>query len=91
MLAYRQEADDKILFIMDNASILDHEKVGAAVAAYGNQVGYNSPYSPDMNPIENFFSIWKRRVGAGVNVCKSQQEISNLAYRSSTSISLEDV
>ena len=32
----------------------------------GNKVIFGAPYSPDMNPIENIFGIWKKRVDEAI-------------------------
>ena len=56
-----------VLFIMDNAPIHRNEIVQLA-AESNHAVIFNAPYSPECNPIELVFGLWKTRVGKLVNV-----------------------
>jgi len=47
------------VFIMDNASFHRSEKVRQLCADAGIQLVYLPPYSPDLNPIEEFFAQLK--------------------------------
>ena len=48
------------ILIMDNASIHKDHRVGELVAAYGCQLEFLPPYSPDYNPIEKSFCLLKQ-------------------------------
>ena len=59
--------NENVVFVMDNASI--HKKeVEELAETYGCKVLFNAPYSPECNPIEMVFGIWKTRVGKLTNV-----------------------
>ena len=45
---------------MDNASWQDSEKILQMCREAGVVVEYLSPYSPDFNPIEEYFGVLKR-------------------------------
>jgi transposase len=49
-----------MVVVMDNLPCHKVEGVEAAIRAAGCRVEYLPPYSPDLNPIENAFSKWKR-------------------------------
>ena len=59
--------NDNVVFVMDNASVHKNE-VDVLAEEYGCRVLYNAPYSPECNPIEMVFGIWKTRVGQLTNV-----------------------
>lgn len=50
------------VLIMDNASILHSQQVRDLCAAAGVQLVFLPPYSPDLNPIELWFSVLKNRI-----------------------------
>jgi transposase len=53
--------------ILDNCSILKGKQIEKAIASVGANLIYLPPYSPDFNPIENFWSKVKnnlRSIGA---------------------------
>ena len=50
------------VFFMDNAPVHDKMAIDDLCAKSNQKVEYNAPYSPELNPIENFFGIWKQRV-----------------------------
>ena len=56
-----------VVFVMDNASIHKGE-MPSLCEQYGCQVLFDAPYSPECNPIELVFGIWKMRVGKLHNV-----------------------
>ena len=59
----KQQEPRKVVFFMDNASIHKKEDVIAIVRSVKDkEIVFNAPYTPDCNPIEHFFSIWKRKV-----------------------------
>jgi transposase len=47
--------------IMDNASI-HHVEAEAILNAAGHNLIYNAAYTPEANPIETVFGVWKERV-----------------------------
>ena len=47
---------------MDNARIHKQDVIKQLVEPTGNKVIFGAPYSPEMNPIDNIFGIWKRKV-----------------------------
>ena len=52
---------------MDNASI-HKEGIREMAQQYGCEVLFNATYSPECNPIEMVFGMWKTRVGKLSNV-----------------------
>jgi transposase len=54
--------EPKSVLVMDNASFHHSGRVGEMCAAAGVKLLYLPPYSPDFNPIEEFFSELKRFV-----------------------------
>ena len=54
------------VFVMDNASI-HRSGVVELAETNGCKVLYNAPYSPECNPIELVFGIWKTEVGKLTN------------------------
>ena len=55
------------VFVMDNAPI--HKEEIVQIAEENNHtIIFNAPYSPECNPIEMVFGIWKHRVCELVNV-----------------------
>ena len=52
------------IVIMDNASIHKSPKIREAIENAGCSLVYQPPYSPDLNPIEHFWSYLKRKIGA---------------------------
>ncbi|KAH7819129.1 putative DDE superfamily endonuclease [Monocercomonoides exilis] len=49
------------VIVMDNASI-HHVNTDEIILQSGHKVLFNAAYSPDLNPIENIFGIWKAKV-----------------------------
>ena len=55
--------DRKQVFFMDNATVHRKDDIIPLVRSVKNkEIVFNAPYTPDCNAIENFFSIWKRKV-----------------------------
>lgn len=52
----------KCMFFMDNAAVHDKEKLQEIVQSKNQKLEFNAPYSPELNPIENFFGLWKSRL-----------------------------
>ena len=67
LIALYRLDNENVVFVMDNASI--HKKETSRLCeTYGCRVIFNAPYSPECNPIEMVFGIWKTRVGKLSNV-----------------------
>ena len=51
--------EPRSLVLIDNATIHHDDEIVAMIRASGAEIIYLPPYSPDFNPIENFFYIYK--------------------------------
>jgi transposase len=54
-------AKDQVV-IMDNASIHKNNKVRELIESVGCKLLYLPPYSPDFNPIENYWAVMKKNI-----------------------------
>ncbi len=62
-----REKDRRIVIFLDNAPVHKHEELEEMVNGIDKKhIVFNAPYSPECNPIEKFFSEWKRRVDAQI-------------------------
>jgi transposase len=52
-------AEPRSVVIMDNASIHGSDRVRDLIEGAGAKLIYTAPYSPDLNPIEFMFSVYK--------------------------------
>ena len=52
------------VFWLDNASI--HNKIKSFVKETNHQVLFNAAWSPELNPIEQLFHVWKSRAAKGM-------------------------
>ena len=52
--------EKRSLVLIDNATIHHDDEIVAMIKSTGAEVLYLPPYSPDFNPIENFFYIYKQ-------------------------------
>ena len=67
LIALCRADDENVVFVMDNASIHKTE-INELADTNGCKVLFNAPYSPECNPIEMVFGIWKTQVGKLNNV-----------------------
>ncbi|KAG1203139.1 hypothetical protein G6F70_001627 [Rhizopus microsporus] len=82
--------------VMDNAPIHTSDSIKNLIEARGYRAIYLPPYSPELNPIENFWSIVKNSVKrsafketedlktriAEASECVSRKTLHNIAYHS---------
>jgi transposase len=54
-------ANTRCAIVMDNARI-HHVRTDEILQAAGDDVIYNAAYTPEANPIETVFGVWKSRV-----------------------------
>ena len=54
------EGEPRSVVFLDNASTHMTEEVERAIGKTGAIVIYGAPYSPHLNPIENYFSLYKK-------------------------------
>ena len=68
--------DRKQVFFMDNATVHRKDDIIPLVRSVKNkEIVFNAPYTPDCNAIENFFSIWKRKVEEKCNQAPTPKEM----------------
>ena len=68
--------DRKQVFFMDNATVHRKDDIIPLVRSVKNkEIVFNAPYTPDCNAIENFFSIWKRKVEEKCNQAPTPTEM----------------
>jgi transposase len=58
----KDRPDGRVYFIMDNASFHSKAALPEALAKFNVEIHFLSRYSPQFNPIENCFGIWKNAV-----------------------------
>lgn len=75
-LSNELKSDGPIVFWMDNARI--HEHAQEKFQNSKNRVIFNAPYSPEMNPIENIFGIWKEKIMKEIVKFHSEAELLDL-------------
>lgn len=78
-------------FFMDNAPVHCKEKLEEIAFNNNHQLRFNAPYSPDLNPIENFFGLWKRRLLSMFENMKTVQDIRDCLQNSLSSIQEQEV
>ena len=75
-LAEELKSDGPIVFWMDNASI--HNNAQEKFKSSKHKVIFNAPYSPEINPIENIFGVWKEKITKEIVQFKSEAELLDL-------------
>lgn len=78
-LANELKNQGPVVFWMDNARIHEH-----AIQKFQNskhKVIFNAPYSPEMNPIENIFGIWKEKIPKEVVQFESEVDLLELIQK----------
>jgi len=61
------------IIIADNASIHKNKEVKELIEQAGHQLIFLPPYTPQLNPIEEVFSVWKNKIRS--ENCKSKAEL----------------
>lgn len=75
--------------ILDNCSIHKGKEIEAAIAKAGASLIYLPPYSPDFNPIENFWSKVKNILRS---LCaRTYQDLDKAIAQAFKQISLQDI
>ena len=77
------------LFWCDNCSI--HSGIRQLVEGSRHCVVFNAQYSPEMNPIENVFVIWKRRAEESIRVWDGLDDFLQKIKMSFLQIELQEV
>ena len=57
-----QRGDPRLVVMMDNASTHMSDEIQAVIEDAGAVLIYGAPFSPHLNPIENYFSIYKKYI-----------------------------
>ena len=70
--------DQECCFFLDNAAVHRKEDVIEAAARRNQAVLFNAPYSSEMNPIENFFGVWKGKIMDKITSVKTTEDLKNL-------------
>lgn len=68
--------------ILDNARFHKSKKAKEMIEAAGCTLIFLPPYSPDLNPIEKFWSWLKKQIKEFVSSCKTLQEAVIKAFKS---------
>ena len=71
LVAKYDERGVRCVFWCDNCSI--HREIAGVLEGTQHCVVYNAAYSPELNPIEHFFGIWKERAEKHVREWSSLQ------------------
>ena len=64
MMKTYDDSGVRCVFWCDNCSL--HNGMTTLVEGTNHRVVYNAPYSPELNPIENVFGIWKQRAESSI-------------------------
>ena len=84
LVARYDERGVRCVFWCDNCSI--HQGIETVLRGTRHCVVYNAAYSPELNPIEHFFGIWKSRAEKNVREWSSLQDFLNAISEAFTTI-----
>ena len=56
------KGEENSILIIDNASIHNHMEIRNLIEEAGGIVIFTAPYSPDLNPIEYAFNLYKKKL-----------------------------
>lgn len=76
------------MFIMDNASIHKRNDIRVILAENGFELIFLPPYTPQLNPIEEIFNMWKHNIKT-MNP-KTIEELNNAIFSASNLITSEN-
>ena len=54
------KGENRSVVMLDNASTHMSQKVIELITAKKTRIIFSAPFSPDLNPIENYFSVYKK-------------------------------
>eukprot|EP00703_Trepomonas_sp_PC1_P000467 JAP96139.1 DDE superfamily endonuclease domain-containing protein [Trepomonas sp. PC1] len=82
-----------MIFFMDNCSIHKNRDLLTYLNEHGHRVHFNWPYTPELQPIENFFAAWKSKVDVSAEVVNSSvtEQLLNVLIQAFDSISFEEI
>lgn len=69
-----------VTVIMDNASFHRKEKLIELASKQNISIIFLPPYSPELNPIENFWAVLKRKITDYLRICNSLDMALHLAF-----------
>ena len=67
--------------VMDNYSIHKSSKTRDLIESAGCKLLFLPPYSPDLNPIENYWAIIKARIKYFANYCSTFERAIQIAFQ----------
>lgn len=70
------------IIIMDNATFHKSERTKMMIESVGCQLLFLPPYSPDFNPIEQFWSWFKRQIPEVISSFSSLEDAINHVFNS---------
>ena len=73
------------VIVMDNVPFHKRRDIVDMIATAGHTVMFLPPYAPQLNPIEEVFSVWKGKIKA--QNCTSEEELMNAIQSGSAIIS----
>lgn len=68
---------EKCLFFMDNARVHKEDTIKRMLESANHHYVFNAPYTPEMNPIEVFFSQWKDTAGQSMQKWPGEEAFLN--------------
>ena len=84
LLNHYEQLNKRVVFWCDNCKI--HNDIETIVEGTKHVVVFNAAYSPELNPIENIFGIWKERAERNVREWNGIQDFINKIVESFKSI-----